>query len=264
MRKFFALKLVIVFALVLSIFVVLNLTGFSQKIKNTFYSSTSSLQATAWEAGSGVSNFFAGLFNSGSLKREMDTLMAENQELLSRLSEEESLRKENVNLRKALGLKESEDFELMSARVIGKDISSDSILINKGIKDGISKDMPVITVEKVLVGKVGMAYDDFSEIILLSHGDFSFDVQILGKETYGVSKGKGSLECQVDLIPKDKEISTGDVVLTSVFGGIFPEGLLVGQVREVENSDVESFQKANLDVYLSLESLDDLLVIKEF
>jgi rod shape-determining protein MreC len=264
MRKFFALKLFIVFLLVLGVFVAVNLTGFSGKIKNAFYSFSSSLQGNVWEAGNNFSNFFEGLFNAGNLKKEMNILLAENQELLGRLAQEELLKEENEFLREALGLKGEEEFSLMPVKVIGKDISGELILVNKGKKDGVSEDMPVITVEKVVVGKISSVYDNFSEVMLLSNADFSFDVRIIGKDAYGVSKGKGGLDSQVDLIPKEKDIAAGDIVLTAVLGGIFPEGLLVGEVREVNSSDVESFQKADLDLFLSLEGLDDLLIIKDF
>lgn len=264
MRKSFALKLFVGILLISGTFVALNLTGISDKIKNTFYSYTSSLQAGAWEAGSDTSGFLSAIFNAGDLKEEMKMLMSENQELLSRLAQEEIMKEENDFLRRSLSLKESEGFELIPAKVTGKNIASDSILINKGSKDGVSKDMPVITVEKVLVGKINSVYDDFSEVMLLSNNGFSFDVQILGKEAYGVAKGEGGLESQIDLIPREKDIVPGDAVLTAVLGGIFPEGILVGEVGEVNNSDTESFQKAKMDLFLSLENLDDLLIIRDF
>ena len=264
MRRLSVLKLIVGFVLVLGAFIALNLTGFSAKIKNSFFSFSSSFQESLWSSGNGISNFFEGFLNSGRLKKEVDILLTEKEDLISRLIQEELLRQENENLRAALDLKEAEGFELATVKIIGKDISRDSILINKGSKDGIEKDMPIITVEKVLVGKVTTVYDDFSEVMLVSNPEFSFDIQIFEKNIYGVEKGEGSLESYIDLIPKEKDVLPGDIVLTAVLGGMFPEGLLVGEVRDVKNSDVETFQQAQVSLYLNIDNLDDLLVIKDF
>jgi len=264
MRKLFILKYIVIFSLILAIFVVFNLTGFSKNIKNSFYSLSSSFQEELLETGNNASNFFGGFLNSGKIKQEMDILIEENQELLSRLVNLGMLEQENTFLRSAIELEKNNSFKLQPVRVIGKDISRDSILINKGSKDGILSDMPVITVQKLLVGKISEVYEDFSEVILLTNKDFSLAVQIFEKDIYGVAKGEGSLGLYIDLIPKDKEVIAKDIVLTAILGGIFPEGLLVGEVQKINNSDVESFQKAIIIPFLSLEELDELLIINDF
>lgn len=264
MRRLFTLRYIVIFSLILAVFVVFNLTGFSLKIKNSFYSLSFSLQEELWKSGNNISDFWSGFFNSEKIKQEMDILIEENQELLSRLVDLEILKKENDFLRSASGLKEANFFKLQTVRVIGKDISRDSILINKGSKDGLLSDMPVITVEKLLVGKIAQVYEDFAEVILLTNKDFSLAVQIFEKDIFGIAKGKGSLNLYIDLIPKEKEVVVKDIVLTSILGGIFPEGLLIGEVQEIDNSDVESFQKAIITPFLSLKELDELLVINDF
>jgi len=264
MRKLFVLKYIVIFSLILVVFIVFNLTGFSGKIKNSFYSLSSSFQEILWESGNNVSDFWNGFFNSEKIKQEMDILLEENQELLSRLVDLEMLKKENDFLRSAIEIEKNNSFKLQPVRVIGKDISRDSILINKGSKDGILSDMPVITVQKLLVGKISEVYENFSEVTLLTNKDFSLAVQIFEKDIYGVAKGKGFLSLYIDLIPKEKEVVVKDIVLTAILGGIFPEGLLIGEVLEINNSDVESFQKAIIVPFLSLEELDELLVINDF
>ncbi|MFH1582162.1 MAG: rod shape-determining protein MreC [bacterium] len=264
MKRLFVLKFIVVFCLILAVFIVLNLTGSSGKIKNSFYSFSFSFQESLWRTGNSVADFWGGFLNSGKIKQEMDILLEENQELLSRLVDFEILKQENKFLRRVIGLEENNSFQLQPVRVIGKDASRDSILINKGSKDGILPNMPVITVQKLLVGKTAEVYENFSEVMLLTNKTFSFDVHIFEKEIYGVAKGKGSMELYIDLIPKEKEIVFGDIVLTAILGGIFPEGLLVGEVQEIDNSDVESFQKAEIIPFLSLEELDELLIINDF
>jgi rod shape-determining protein MreC len=264
MKRFFVLKFIVVLCLISAVLGIFNLTGFSNNLKNSFYSFSYSFQANVWEIGNNTSDFFEGFFNSGKIKKEMDILIEENHELLSRLVDFKILEKENILLKETLLLSQSNNFQLQPVRVISKDISRDSILINKGLKDGIFSDMPVITVQKLLIGKINNVYENFSEVMLLTNKDFSFDIQIFGKEIYGIAKGKGSLDVYIDFIPKEKEVLTGDIILTAVLGGIFPEGLLVGEVQDVNNSDVESFQKAEIRPFIDIEELDELLVVKDF
>ena len=77
-------------------------------------------------------------------------------------------------------------------------------------------------------------------------------------------KGKGNLGLYLDLIPKEEEISEGDFVVTSVLGGIFPQGLLVGQIKKVEKSDIEPWQTAEIKSSFQLKDLDNLFIISEF
>ena len=74
-------------------------------------------------------------------------------------------------------------------------------------------------------------------------------------------KGKGGFEVSFDLVPKDKEISEGDLIVTSALGGVFPQGFLVGEIKGVRKSDVEQFQTAEIKPGFNLENLDYLFVI---
>ena len=151
------------------------------------------------------------------------------------------------------------------AQIIGKDISQDFILIDKGIEDGLAKDMPIITEEKVLIGRITELYDKFSKVMLISHKESSFDVKILSQnECSGVVRGLGSLKLLVDFIPRDEELYQGDIVVTSAFGGIFTDNLLVGEIKTIRKKDVESFQQAEIDSAFNISQSEDIFVILEF
>ena len=161
-----------------------------------------------------------------------------------------------------LGLQE--EFKLEICQVIGKDISSDTILINEGFKDGLTKDLPVITQQKILVGRISEVYKNFSKVQLITQKDTSFDAKILDTEISGLIKGEGNLRLFLDLIPPEKEIKKGDVVITTVLGGIFPRGLLVGEIEKVIKSDIEPWQQAKVKPAFNIEGLETLFIITEF
>jgi len=255
--------------LIIAILVVLFLNsyreGFYQKkIKNFFYSLSLPLQENFWKAGINISDFFKTISNINNLKKENEELKLKNQELLSRVSELENLKNENESLRSALGLGLEKEFNLVMARAISKDISEDVIEINKGAKDGISKDLAVITSEKILVGKVSEVYDNFSKVMLISNKNSSFSAKISGKEVSGAVKGKGNFNFFLDLVSKEEEILPEETVISSVLGGTFPEGLLVGKIKEVKKSDIETFQQAEISPFLNINDLDKLFIIVDF
>lgn len=257
-------KIIVVLLLLAIVVAVLNFTGFSKNIKNFFFLISSPVQKSFWQAGKNVSDFAAGILEARVLKKELDNLHFRNQELLSQIIALKELKEENETLREALGLGLEKEFELMVVRVISKDISQDAILVDKGGKDGVLSGWPVITGQKVLLGKIGQVYDRFSEVILISNKESSFGAKIPEKEIYGIVRGKGSFNLYFDLIPREKEISEAELVITSVLGGVYPQGLLVGEIKTIRKSALEPFQTAEITPFFNIKNLDYLFIITEF
>ena len=251
-------KVLTVFVLIL---VVLAFGFFQKEVKNLAYGFSSGWQEAFWQAGNRVSDFFKGVLKRGEIKEELDRSLLENQKLLSQIASLKEIEKENQTLREALGMGLEKEFQLELAYLISKDISKDSILINKGEKEGILKGMSVITSGKVLVGRIGRVFEDFSEVILISNKESSFEAKIAGQDIFGIAKGKGSLKVSLELIPREKSVSREDLVVSSSLGGIFPQGLLVGKVREVKKSDVEPFQIAEIIIGFTVDNLNKLFII---
>jgi rod shape-determining protein MreC len=263
--------LIWVVVVVLAIFL---LNAFQKEVRSFFYWFSSPIQRTLWGAGERTSDFFGGIIKMRCLKEKLDEMNLKNQELLAQIVALIELKKENEFLRQALEIGLQKEFKLDSAQIISKDISQDFILIDKGSEDGISKNMPVITQQKVLVGKIGEIYKNFSKVILISNKESSFDAKISAvggpaegeqeKDISGVVKGQGNFRILFDLIPREENLSQEDIVVTSVLGGIFPKGLLVGKIKKIKKSDVEPFQQAEIEPFFDISQTDPLFIILEF
>ena len=264
MKQFFSPRTGIIVILLIVSFTVLNLTLFNKQVKNFFYSVSSPIQKTLWKTGDNVSDFFEAFGQTKNLKLENKKLKLEIQELFAENISLQELEKENKVLREALAIGLEKDFNLVLAQVSGKDISQDFILINKGTQDGISKDLPVITLQKVFLGKIYQVYPNFSKVQLSTNKESSFNVKIAGKEIFGVIKGKGNSKLFLDFVPHEKEIKKGDIALTSALGGIFPKDLLIGEIQEVLKLDIKPFQTAEVKPSFALEEIQELFVITEF
>lgn len=254
--------IVIIFLIILLL--ALNLTNFFKEVKNFFYLISSPFQKTLLAAGESTSDFLSGILEISTFKQQIENLQFKNQELTGEIVVLKELKKENESLREALKIGLEKDFQLEAVNLVSKDISQDVILIDKGEIDGISKGMPVITPQKVLLGTISEVYKNFSNIMLITNEKSSFDAKIADKEIYGVAKGKGDLKLSLEFLPKDKTISPGDLLETSVLGGVYPKGLLVGEIKEVKKSDVEPFQAAEISPTFNLKKLDILFIIKSF
>lgn len=261
MKQRTSIKIILAVIITIGVFAAINFLGFSAKIKNTFYLASSPIQNFFWQAGNSVSTFFNTIFKVNTLRERYENLLLENQKLLAEIATLKEYEKENIALRDALQIGLEKDYEIAFARIAGKDTAGESIVIDKGAKDGLSKDMAVITPQKSLVGRISGVFDNFSRVQLISSTKSSFDAKIQDKNITGVLKGEGNQRIFIDLLPVDAEIKEGDVVVTNALGGIFPAGILIGRITSIRKTDTKPFQQANVMPFFDLKDADGLFVI---
>jgi rod shape-determining protein MreC len=264
MRPNSKIKFGAVVVLLIAVFVILNLTGGAKSFREFFYSFSSPIQKNLWRSGANVSDFFESIFQIKDLKAENESLKLQNQELTAKVAELSEFQKENETLRNALQIGLEKDFRLVLAQVTSKEVGKDIILINKGQKDGMAVGMPVITEQKVLLGKITEVNDYFSKVSLITDKDSVFDAKIQETGVEGVVKGAGNFSAIFDLVPRDAQIKEGEEVVTSVLGGVFPGGILAGKIVKIKKNDTESFQKAEIQPVFDIKELDNLFVIVNF
>lgn len=249
---------------ILGIFLIFLLNFYQKEVKNFFYKISEPFQKILWQTGKRLSIFFETLAEISSLKKENEELKLKIQDLLAENSSLKELKKENEILREALNIGLEKEFKLSLVQIIGKDISQDFILINKGFENGISQNLPVITQQKILLGKIDEVYKNYSRVMLLTNKESSFDGKVAEKEILGQVLGKGNLRILFDLIPPEKEVLEGDLVETSALGGIFPKGILIGKIGKIQKSDIQALYQAEIYPLFDLGKLETAFVILEF
>jgi len=261
MRLSFKKKILILF---IGIIIIISLSFFQGRVKNFSYLMFSPLQKILWQGGDSFSDFWEGVSGGRGFKKENEELEKRYQELLEEAVILRELKEENKVLREALNIGLQKEFKLTLADLISRDVPGDSILINKGLDDGLMVGMPVITEQKVLLGRISEVYKDFSRLTLISDPESSFPVEVQEEGVTGIIKGIGNLQISLEKVPRDKEVKEGDIVITSSLGKIFPRELLVGRIEKVHKSDVESFQKAEISPFLNIEELESVFIITDF
>jgi len=259
-----------IFVLIVCLFLFIgSLNFFQAQIKNFFHFVSSPFEKNAWRAGEASYSFLGSLVNAQNLKKEADELRSENQNLLIKITQLQNAEAENRALQELSGTDPNKEFKTVLATAMGFDSSKDLLLLNKGADDGITQDMPVISSQKVLFGRISKVYAHFSEAELISSKNSVVNAKIQNatqpdSQIYGVIRGNGGLGIFLDLIPVDSAINKGGVIMTSVLEGSFPKDLLVGVVEEAKKDDVKPFQIIKTSPFFSIKKAENLFIITDY
>lgn len=211
---------------------------------------------------SGNDTFFTDI---NKLEEENKQLQEKNSELEQSLRELENIKTENEMLKEYLNLTEKYgEYKTIPAYVINKDISnySKTIIINVGKNDGIEEDMTVIA-DQGLVGHVVSVTDTTAKVQTII--DTASSVSSIMSSTEESIICKGTLDSTTELkamyIPTDYNIIQGDSIETSGLGGIYPKGIHIGTVKQVESTKNVTDRYAIIETAVNFDKLSTVLVI---
>lgn len=201
--------------------------------------------------------------------RENYELREELVRLELRLAQLEGLKAENNRLREVAGFQTETDLQLLPAEVIGRSPSPwmETLIIDKGEKDGLVKNMPVISKEGV-VGRLLRVGPNSSEVILLTDSRDGNSMSGVIERTrdlvyiYGYSTGRKGY-CLVKPSDFDVDIRVGDRILTSGASLHFPRNLVVGVVQEVRGHDDVFSREALMKPAVNFSRLEYVFVVKD-
>jgi rod shape-determining protein MreC len=274
MPQFFLNKRLIL--LLVSIIILVALIGFSLKDRNELTWSEQFLKDTTGfvqlifhKPAQLVAGFFENVNDIRNTYKENKLLKERLEEYVSLEAQVQTLKKENERLRALLDKKESlRDFIPIQATVIGRnpDRWQETVIVNKGQQHGVKKDMAAITPEG-LVGKVQHASQFTSTIQLLSASDQKnrISAYVQGKENvFGLIEGYDEKRRALLLkeIPFDAKIKKKQKVLTSGLGGIFPKGLVIGEVMEVVPDQYGLTKMVYVKPAANFYDIDDVIIVK--
>lgn len=202
-----------------------------------------------------------------TLKAENDKLREENSKLQEQVRELEILKSENNTLKEYVNLKDKySNYTTVPAYVIQRSISNYDkiIVINVGSDDGIEVNMPVIS-ESGLVGHVISVTSNTAKVQTIIDTASSVSANISNVQESVVLRGtlNSTNTLKATYIPTDSTILQGDAVVTSGLGGIYPKGILIGNVKSVINTKNQSDRYAEIEVSTDFSNLETVLVITE-
>ncbi|MEW5983386.1 MAG: rod shape-determining protein MreC [Acidobacteriota bacterium] len=193
-------------------------------------------QRAAWAVAGGVRSVWSGYAVLRSLKRENEALVRQVTELRVRLQEERASARGAAQLREALGLRSRLQWETIGSEVVAGSASLDfrSITINKGMADGVAIDMAVMAPAGV-VGRVVRSATAASIVQLLVDRNAAAAVVVERSRAQGIVVGDGET-LHLQYLSATADLRKGDSVVTAGMDGVYPPGLLVGQVDRVDRA----------------------------
>ncbi len=206
-----------------------------------------------------------------------DDIQVARQEIARLQAQLDSLRRENEGLREIQGeyqllqdlfnrARERPEFKRLTSSVIGYDTSPlfRSIIIDKGVDDGVFVGMPVESA-RGLVGQVYRTTNHSAMVILITDNISSIPARLGSSRATGIIRGGGlGGSMTMDWINQEAQIESGEVALTSGLGGKFPQDMVIGRLIETDRQEAELFQKAIVQPAVDFDSLEMVFVVTDF
>jgi rod shape-determining protein MreC len=217
-----------------------------------------------------IKGFFEDVNNLKNTYKENENLKANLDEYVELSVKVRTLEDENQKLRDLLNKAESiRDYNAIQATVIARNPDrwewNEILTLNKGSQHGVEQNMAVITSEG-LIGKVKYVSQFTSTVQLLSALDRTNRISsiIQGKENvFGLIEGydeeKESLLFK--RIPYDAQLEKGEKVISSGLGGVFPKGLLIGEVTEVVPDEYGLTKTAYVKPSANFYEIDHVIIV---
>lgn len=136
------------------------------------------------------------------------------------------------------------------------------LTIDRGEHDGVLPEMGVVCGTGV-VGIVYQTTPHYAIVMPILNAKSNISCRLRGTGYFGYLRWEGQSPLVASLcdIPRHARVNVGDEVETSGFSAVFPEGLFVGKVRKIENSDDGLSYKLQINLSTDFGKLRDVCVV---
>jgi rod shape-determining protein MreC len=189
------------------------------------------------------------------LKKRLNQALEEN-------NQGRELELANTRLRNLLNFQKTITGRFVAAQIVGKDPSVwfKTVIIDKGKTDGVDEGFPVV-MSQGIVGQVIEVSDHYAKVMLIIDRNSAVDALVQRSRARGVIKGESTDKCRLDYVLRKYDVRSGDTVISSGLDGVYPKGLLIGQVSDILKNDSDIFQEIAVTPFIDFEKLEEVLVV---
>lgn len=219
-----------------------------------FFNSSNRYAGSILETRNDVQDYF-------NLKQENAILAAENARLKQQLVIHQQIKESGIGtLPDSL---RAYRYQFTPAKVVNNSTAfyNNFLTINKGTADGIHKGMGIISPEGV-VGRIKECSDHYCTAISLLNTKIGISGKVKGKgiECHIKWEGKNPHEAAMTDVTRNQKIQVGDTILTSGYNPFFPEGIMIGVIKNLKEEG-GSYWKASVNLATDFTSLDVIYII---
>jgi len=259
--------------LIVLLFISFTVMGFSQtritiQFKSLLFTFVYPFQYVGVKSIDFVKDFFTSIQNNRNLERELTRTKELLEEYERTRYEFEELKAENERLRRLIGFQSHLEYETVIAEIVAKSPQDfyKTLIVNRGTDSGIKRWMPVVAYQdevKCVVGKVIDVQPQSARIQPLIDQSSYIGAMLKDSRHSGILVGQSPLDdqCLLQYLNRNADIKYGDVVVTSGMGGIFPKGILIGEVSSVTKKRYGVFQEALVQPRVDLSRLEEVFII---
>jgi rod shape-determining protein MreC len=197
------------------------------------------------------------------LRNINSTLAEENAYLRTRLEQFNQL-KDTAAFPQVKDSATVKQFDYISAKVVNNSVNraTNYLTINKGSLDSVATGMAVIS-PLGAVGKVKAVSKHYSVVMSILHNTNRLSVFLPRTRYFGSVSwdGKDPDYVKLDFVPRHVNPAKGDTIVTSIYNAIYPEGIMVGTIEEV-NQDETLFYDLKVKLSQDFRKLSFVMVVR--
>jgi rod shape-determining protein MreC len=212
------------------------------------------------DAFNGMGDYFSSL---SSLEKQVRDLKQQQIATSQTLQQALLYQNENNQLRKLLDARDRVPSKTMLAEILydARDVFTRKVILNRGTQQGVALGLPVIDNQGV-VGQVTRVFPFTSEVTLLTDKEQAIPVQVLRNGLRSVAYGRGqSGNLDLRFMAPNADVQVGDILITSGIDGVYPAGLAVARVVQVENNASGAFGRVVCQPLAGIERHTSLLIL---
>lgn len=200
--------------------------------------------------------------NSSASSETLDALREENERLTAQVAQLAEAQHASERLEQLEQLQTEYKLTSTPARVIGSagNSWSSAVVIDKGSKDGFEIGMPVCSSGGV-IGQIVEVSATTATVRLITDDQSGISAMVQASRAQGTLRGQSDGTLRLDYVVADSEVASGDIVVTSGLGGVFPKGLPLGTITSAERSANDVYYTIVVRPFTLAENNEEVLVI---
>ena len=221
------------------------------------------LQMAALVPRDAVGNMGSYFSSLAALQKEVRDLKSQQVASATTLQLAQLQMAENVQLRKLMDARAHMPVQSMMSEILydARDPSTRKIVLDRGSQSNVTLGLPVID-NLGVVGQVTRVFPFTSEVTLLTDKEQAIPVQVLRSGLRTVAYGRGqSGTLDLRFVAPNADIQVGDVLITSGMDGVYPAGLAVAKVAQVENVGAGAFGRVICQPLAGVDRNRQLLIV---
>lgn len=229
---------------------------------SVWFSSANAVSGRVYEASAAVGQYFSLVTVNRQLTQRNVYLERE----VARMAQEHAEATADSSYLQRLQNNQTNRYRTVPARVVSSSLDrlNNFITIDKGEADGVKKDMGVVCGTGI-VGIVYLTSAHYSVVIPVLNSKSNISCSIRGRGYFGYLHWMGGVpdEAYLDDVPRHARFRIGDVIVTSGYSSVFPQGMLVGKVMRVYNSANGLSYRLRIKLTTDFGNLRDVCVITD-